>query len=102
VKILGEGEIKIALTISADAFSKSAIEKIQKAGGTAEWIGGAPKKPAPDFRKIEAEKKKAAKAKAPAAAEKPAEGVAPAAAAGDAPKAAKPAKPAPKPPEEKQ
>ncbi|HYF48139.1 MAG TPA: 50S ribosomal protein L15 [Planctomycetota bacterium] len=103
VKILGEGEIKVALTVSADAFSASAIDKIQKAGGKAEWIGGAPKKPAPDFKKIEAEKKKAAKAKAPAAAEKgekPAEGAAPAAGA-EAPKAAaKPAaKPAPKPPE---
>ena len=34
VKILGDGEIKIALHVTADAFSKSAIEKIEKAGGS--------------------------------------------------------------------
>jgi large subunit ribosomal protein L15 len=38
VKILGDGEIKKALTIRAHGFSKSAIEKIQKAGGKAEII----------------------------------------------------------------
>jgi large subunit ribosomal protein L15 len=38
VKILGDGEIKVALTVRAHAFSKSAIEKIQAAGGTAETI----------------------------------------------------------------
>ena len=32
-KILGDGEIKIKVTIKAKAASKSAIEKIQKAGG---------------------------------------------------------------------
>ena len=62
IKILGDGELKAALTVSADAFSKSALEKIQKAGGKAEWIGGAPKKEAPDFKKIDAEKKKKAAA----------------------------------------
>ena len=35
VKVLGNGEIKTALTINADAFSKSAIEKIEAAGGKA-------------------------------------------------------------------
>lgn len=34
VKILGNGEIKKALTIKVDAFSKSAEEKIKAAGGT--------------------------------------------------------------------
>lgn len=63
VKILGTGDLKVALTVSADAFSKSAIAKIEKAGGKAEWIGGAPKKQAPNFRQIEAEKKRAEKAK---------------------------------------
>jgi len=38
VKILGDGQIKKALTIRAHGFSKSAIEKIQKAGGKAEVI----------------------------------------------------------------
>lgn len=33
IKILGKGEIKKAFNIEADAFSKSAIEKIQAAGG---------------------------------------------------------------------
>jgi len=39
VKILGNGDIKKALNISAHKFSKSAIEKIQKSGGKAELIG---------------------------------------------------------------
>lgn len=33
VKILGEGDLKAKLEISAHAFSKSAAEKIEKAGG---------------------------------------------------------------------
>ena len=35
VKVLGHGEISAALTITADAFSKSAIAKIEAAGGKA-------------------------------------------------------------------
>ena len=35
VKILGNGEIKTAVTVSADAFSKTAISKIEAAGGKA-------------------------------------------------------------------
>ena len=35
VKVLGNGDIKTALTINADAFSKSAIAKIEAAGGKA-------------------------------------------------------------------
>lgn len=35
VKVLGNGEIAAALTITADAFSKSAISKIEAAGGKA-------------------------------------------------------------------
>ena len=35
VNVLGNGEIKTALTINADAFSKSAIAKIEAAGGKA-------------------------------------------------------------------
>ena len=38
VKVLGEGELKAPLEISAHHFSKSALEKIQKAGGKAEVI----------------------------------------------------------------
>jgi large subunit ribosomal protein L15 len=36
VKVLGDGELKIKLTVRADAFSNSARDKISKAGGTAE------------------------------------------------------------------
>ena len=36
VKILGNGELKVALTVHAAAFTKGAIEKITKAGGKAE------------------------------------------------------------------
>lgn len=35
VKILGNGEIKTAITITANAFSKSAVAKIEAAGGKA-------------------------------------------------------------------
>ncbi len=38
VKILGDGELKVALKIEAHAFSKSALEKIAKAGGSAKKI----------------------------------------------------------------
>jgi large subunit ribosomal protein L15 len=38
VKILGNGDITVALTVQANAFSKSAIEKIEAAGGKAEVI----------------------------------------------------------------
>lgn len=38
LKILGDGELKAPLNISAHYFSKPALEKIQKAGGTAEVI----------------------------------------------------------------
>mgnify|MGYP000061787563 FL=1 len=35
IKILGDGELKSKVTITASAFSASAIEQIEKAGGTA-------------------------------------------------------------------
>ena len=38
VKILGNGELKVALTVQANKFTKSAIEKIEAAGGKAEVI----------------------------------------------------------------
>jgi large subunit ribosomal protein L15 len=40
IKILGSGELTAALTIHAHKFSKSAIEKIEKAGGKAVLLGG--------------------------------------------------------------
>jgi len=41
VKVLAAGELKRAIHVTAHLFSKSAVEKIQAAGGTAELIGGA-------------------------------------------------------------
>jgi large subunit ribosomal protein L15 len=38
VKILGDGELKIAITVHAHKFSKSAQEKIAKAGGKVEVL----------------------------------------------------------------
>ncbi|MBV9072375.1 MAG: 50S ribosomal protein L15 [Acidobacteria bacterium] len=41
VKVLGDGELKKKINVQAHKFSKSAQEKIAKAGGKAEVIGGA-------------------------------------------------------------
>lgn len=38
VKILGDGELKVALTVRAHAFSKSGAEKIARAGGKTEVL----------------------------------------------------------------
>ncbi|GIU95603.1 MAG: hypothetical protein KatS3mg012_2060 [Gaiellaceae bacterium] len=38
VKVLGEGELTKALTVSAHAFSRSAVEKIEAAGGSVVWL----------------------------------------------------------------
>jgi large subunit ribosomal protein L15 len=40
IKILGSGELTAALTIHAHKFSKSAVEKIEKAGGKTVVLGG--------------------------------------------------------------
>jgi large subunit ribosomal protein L15 len=42
LKILGNGEIKIAITVHAHKFSKSAQEKIERAGGKVVVLGGTP------------------------------------------------------------
>ena len=39
IKVLGDGELKSAISVQAHKFSKSAQEKIAKAGGKAELIG---------------------------------------------------------------
>jgi large subunit ribosomal protein L15 len=46
VKILGSGQLTRKITVEAHHFSKSALEKIQNAGGTARVIGAGPE-PAP-------------------------------------------------------
>lgn len=40
VKILGQGSLTKAFSVTAHGFSKSAIEKIQAAGGTTTTLGG--------------------------------------------------------------
>ncbi|MFZ0688542.1 MAG: uL15m family ribosomal protein [Acidobacteriaceae bacterium] len=37
---MGDGELKVAVTVHAHKFSKSAQEKIEKAGGKAIVLGG--------------------------------------------------------------
>ena len=43
VKILGNGEVKATLDVTAHAFSKSAVEKIQAAGGKVQTVRSLPK-----------------------------------------------------------
>jgi len=62
VKILGHGDLGVKLAVSAHAFSKSAVEKIEAAGGTITWL-----KP-PHEKKVRRHKKAA-----PAAPEAPVE-----------------------------
>lgn len=65
LRILGEGELTKPLIVKANHFSKSAEEKIKKAGGTAEVLPGR-KKPVRNkmgSKKKELEAKLAAKAK---------------------------------------
>jgi large subunit ribosomal protein L15 len=66
VKILGVGELTKSVAVSAHSFSKSAIEKIEGAGGSVTWLRGEPVK-----------KKKRHRASKPAAAEPEAETEAP-------------------------
>src|SRR5262249_18381209 len=39
LKVLGTGQLTRKITVEAHQFSKSALEKIQKAGGTTQMIG---------------------------------------------------------------
>jgi large subunit ribosomal protein L15 len=64
VKILGHGDLGVKLAVSAHAFSKSAVEKIEAAGGTVTWL-----KP-PHEKKVRRHKKAAPAAEtAPGASE---------------------------------
>lgn len=58
VKVLGQGELTKKLSVSAHGFSKSAVEKIEAAGGTVVWL-----------REPVVKKKKRHKAAVPAAEE---------------------------------
>ena len=42
IKVLGTGQLTRKITVEAHQFSKSALEKIQHAGGTAQVIGANP------------------------------------------------------------
>ena len=67
VKVLGVGELTKTLSVSAHGFSKSAVEKIEAAGGKVSWLRGEPVKkrkrhkaakptaPEPDETEAEAE-----------------------------------------------
>ena len=81
VKVLGQGEIAVALTVEATSFSKSARSKIEAAGGSVRWLNGepvveeveVPAEPAAPKRKAKAaEPKDSAKAGKPASKVKPA------------------------------
>ncbi|MBI2723924.1 MAG: 50S ribosomal protein L15 [Chloroflexi bacterium] len=68
VKVLGTGDLSVALTVEAASFSKSAREKIEAAGGSVFWLNGEPAASA------EEEAPPATKTRAPkAAAEAPAD-----------------------------
>jgi len=54
IKVLGDGELKSAISVQAHKFSKSAQDKIAKAGGKAELIGA----PAAEEKKPEAKPRK--------------------------------------------
>ena len=38
MKVLGHGDLGVKLSVSAHAFSKSAVEKIEAAGGSVTWL----------------------------------------------------------------
>ena len=57
VKVLGDGELKSAISVQAHKFSRSAQEKIAKAGGKVEVIGGAPAAEARPEKKPKVESK---------------------------------------------
>lgn len=60
IKVLGDGELKSAISVQAHKFSRSAQEKIAKAGGKAEIIG-APAQPEEKKAEVKQEKKPEAK-----------------------------------------
>jgi len=61
IKVLGTGELKRKITVKAHFFSKSAIEKIQAAGGTAETVEMKKREPKPENSGKPAKKKSGGK-----------------------------------------
>ncbi len=62
VKVLGDGELTKKLAVSAHGFSKSAVEKIEAAGGSVTWLRGEPVKKKKKRHKTSASKAEAAEA----------------------------------------
>jgi large subunit ribosomal protein L15 len=66
VKILGVGDLSVALTVEATRFSASAKAKIEAAGGTLRWLDGEPEPraaaPAPEAKPKRARAAKSEKA----------------------------------------
>ena len=60
VKVLGEGELTKKLAVSAHGFSKSAVGKIEAAGGSVTWLRGEPVKKKKKRHKTSAPKAEAA------------------------------------------
>jgi len=82
VKILGVGDLSVALTVEAASFSASARSKIEAAGGSVRWLNGEPQpkeaaEAAPKAKRAKAPKTapaaESAEPKAAAPAESPAE-----------------------------
>jgi large subunit ribosomal protein L15 len=71
VKVLGEGDLAVALTVEAASFSKSARSKIEAAGGSVHWLNGEPVAEEPEAapKKVRAPKKAAGGESAGAAVE---------------------------------
>ena len=67
VKILGAGDMSVALTVEAASFSASAKSKIEAAGGTIRWLNGEPQPK--EAAEPKPKKGRAAKAEKAAAAE---------------------------------
>ena len=61
MKVLGEGELTKRLAVTAHSFSKSAVEKIEAAGGSVTWL-----KPPHEPKKRRHKKAKPSESAAPA------------------------------------
>ena len=69
VKVLGDGTLSAALSVEATSFTKSAVAKIEAAGGSVRWLNGEPVRKTAPAAEAAAAPKRAPKAKKAAAAE---------------------------------
>ena len=84
VKVLGRGELSVALTVSAHAFSASARQKIEAAGGCVTVLDRGPRRPRPRAAAPDASEPEPAPAKPKSRAKKAAKPAAEAAPADEA------------------